>query len=112
MSQSMGTTLPCQYHRLIEVNMTPETSSIGVVLAIISDGSFKIGVEGGILKGNNLRTCFSLCSEKHLTPEDVPDKTLSLREATKVASGGGQGLFHCDCKKSGKQCIKCRCICG
>ena len=58
---------------------------IGVVLAVNSDGSFKIGVKGGILKGTYLRTCFSLCSGKHLTPEDVPNKTLSLREATKVA---------------------------
>ena len=57
------------------------------------------------------RRCFSLCSGKHLTPEDVPNKTLSLREATKVAPGGGQGLFHCDCKKSGKQCTNRRCKC-
>ena len=30
---------------------------IGVVLAVNSDGSFKIGVKGGILKGTYLRTC-------------------------------------------------------
>ena len=84
---------------------------LGVIIAKTADENFKIGVKAGTLKGTYSRNSFALCARKHISPDDIPNKSVSLREATKILPSGGQGFFHCECKKSGKRCENNRCKC-
>ena len=84
---------------------------IGVVLGKTPENNYKIGVKSGILKGTYMRNAFAVCPRKCIAPDDVLTKSVSIREATKLLPGGGQGIFHCDCKQSGTQCFSRRCKC-
>ena len=60
-----------------------------------------------------MRNAFAVCPRKHIAPDDVQTKSVSIREATKMLPRGGQGIFHCDCKQiqSSLQCSSRRCKC-
>ena len=82
---------------------------IGVILSKDEENDhYKIWVVEGILKGTYMRNAFTLCEREHFLTKDVPEESVSLREATKFLPGGGQGLFHCECRK---QCSNNRCKC-
>ena len=82
-----------------------------MVLGKTPENTYKIGVKTGILKGTFMRNAFAVCPRKHIAPDDVPTKSVSIREATKMLPGGGQGIFHCDYKQSSLQCSSRRCKC-
>ena len=82
---------------------------IGVVLGKTPENTYKIGVKTGILKGTYMRNAFGVYPRKRIAPDDVPTKSVSIREATKMLPGGGQGIFHCDYKQSSLQCSRRRC---
>ena len=76
-----------------------------MVLGKTPENNYKIGVKSGILKGTYMRNAIAVCPRKHIAPDDVPTKSVSIREATKLLPGGGQGIFHCDFKQSNAQCF-------
>ena len=81
----------------------------GVVMEANSSGLYKIGTEHGILNQLYSRNQFAPTIEKFMSISDVPEISVSLREATKSSSIGlGQGFFRCSCTTG---CTTKRCKC-
>ena len=63
----------------------------------------------GALSGMYARNQFNPISERFLTPEQVPDQQMGIREVARLHSmSGGQGVFHCSCNT---KCETKRCKC-
>ena len=110
---TMAITLPYQYRPQIYRGKCDPRNIIGVVLGKTPENTYKIGVKTGILKGTYMRNAFAVCPRKHIAPDDVPTKSVSIREATKMLPRpqGWPGIFHCDCKQSSLQCSSRRWKC-
>ena len=85
-------------------------SVIGVVTDINEHGSYKIGTKHGRVKGALSRNLVDKCRQNtFLSPEDVPDSELSIRQTAAQGSiGHGQGFLQCKCKTG---CDSLRCTC-
>ena len=54
----------------------------------------------GLINGYLSRNQIEFCECETVNVSDVPDSELSLRAvASKLSMSGGQGFFHCNCKK-------------
>lgn len=93
---------------------------LGLVLEVTDDGYYKLGTLNGTINCLFSRNQISDCKESFLRAEDIPNKEISLREASRKESRtGGQGYVHCSCKQkcSNKKCkcnangIKCNSKC-
>ena len=73
-------------------------------------GKYKVGTKAGLLKVTLPRNALGKCKHNvFLSPGDVPDIELSLREAVAAESvGNGQGHVHCKCTTG---CKDRRCSC-
>ena len=71
---------------------------LGVIIAKTAENNYKIGVKSGIVKGTYSRNSLALCARKYII-----SFVSGLREGTKFLLSGGQGFFHSQCKKLGKQ---------
>ena len=78
-----------------------------VVVLKEQDGLYTVGCRGGILRTKLTAADLSAINQVLLTPDEVPDTTISLRTATAKATGG-QGFMKCACKP---QCTSGRCSC-
>ena len=84
----------------------------GVILEIRDDGMYRIGTVSGVLDSMYMASQFQPSMSKFITPEDVPDKQVSLREAILHSSFGKHRLQcnctgdcnsnRCKCRKSGR----------
>ena len=85
-------------------------SVIGVVTDINEHGSYKVGTKHGRVKGALSRNLVEKCRQNtFLSPEDVPDSELSIRQTAAQGSiGHGQGFLQCKCKTG---CDSLRCTC-
>ena len=94
----------------VDRGRTDPGNVIGVVTEITEHGSYKVGTKRGQLKGALSRNLVEKCSQNvFLSPKDVPDSELSVRQAAAQESiGHGQGFLHCGCK-TGCQNGRCKC---
>ena len=83
------------------------------ILGIIVDHDDQdIAVKACMLSNKYSRNKFNICPQQLLQNSDVNTEcTITLRQAVKSTSSGGQGFFHCDCSKGKKQCQTNRCKC-
>lgn len=76
---------------------------------IVEDGNYKLGTTKGKLQHYYSRNQFTICKEKFVSVDEVPDIQLSLREVARLFSNlGGQGYDRCTC---GQKCETRRCKC-
>lgn len=81
----------------------------GVVMEVTEDNLYKIGTKEGILPQLYSRNQISFSDTQFLQIEEVPNQTISLREAnTKESIVGGQGFTRCGCTT---KCKSNRCKC-
>ena len=81
----------------------------GVVMEANPGGVYKIGTKYGVLDQLFTRNQFSPCLAKFLAISEVPEGSLSVREAARSSSIGlGQGFFKCSCTTG---CTTKRCKC-
>ncbi|KAL4153512.1 hypothetical protein QTP88_001345 [Uroleucon formosanum] len=82
-------------------------SDLRSILAVImSDGNYKLDTTKGKLQHYYQ---FTICKEKFVNVDEVPDIQLSLREVARLFSNlGGQGYDRCTC---GQKCETRRCKC-
>lgn len=75
----------------------------------VEDGNNKLGTTKGKLQHYYSRNQFTICKEKFVSVDEVPDIQLSLREAARLFSNlGGQGYDRCTCVQ---KCETRRCKC-
>ena len=86
---------------------------LGVILDRDENDLYRIVVKEGVLKTKYTRTEFTLCRQHLLTIDDVnTTDMISLREAMRKSTSGGQGFIHCSCASSvSKKCYTKRCMC-
>ena len=85
---------------------------LGVILDCDEHNMYTIAVKSGIISSKYARNQFDLCPQKLLTNCDVNmECTVTLRQAVKATTSGGQGFFRCDCANGKKQCQTNRCKC-
>ncbi|KAE9536197.1 hypothetical protein AGLY_007420 [Aphis glycines] len=83
--------------------------SILAVIISMEDGNYKLGTTKGKLQHYYSRNQFTICKEKFVSVDEVPDIQLSLREAARLFSNlGGQGYDRCTCVQ---KCETRRCKC-
>ena len=81
---------------------------LGVVTDIVH-GNYRVGTHVGTLKGTFARSMVEKCKQVFVSPQDVPETTLSVRAAVTAGSiATGQGHIHCNCKTG---CFGGRCKC-
>lgn len=82
---------------------------IGVIIDRDENDLYRIAVKAGVLSTKYSRNQFDLCPQHLLNNSDVNTGcTITLRQALRSTASGGQGFFHCDCKK---ECQTNRCKC-
>lgn len=82
---------------------------IGVIMSVTDHNLYKLGTKYGVLNQLYSRNEFTVCKEKFVSIDDVPNTTCSLREcARKDSNLGGQGFQHCNCTG---ECNSNRCKC-
>lgn len=75
------------------------------------NGVNQVAGKHGIIKGWFGAESLTVAGSAFLNKEEIPvEKSLSLREAVSLESGG-QGMLKCLCKPSKQQCSKNKCIC-
>ncbi|GFU60597.1 uncharacterized protein NPIL_657201 [Nephila pilipes] len=89
-------------------------SLLAVILEVQNEEEFyQLGTKQGRLSQLYTRNQFTICEEKFILLDDVPDLAISLRVCVRKTSlSGGQGYQRCvrkgqclcKCKKSGKLC--------
>ena len=85
---------------------------LGVILDRDELNMYTIAVKSGIISSKYSRNQFDLCPQKLLTDCDVNTECkVTLRQAVKATTLGGQGYFRCDCGHGKKQCQTNRCKC-
>lgn len=93
----------------VDKGKTDARSVLARVLEHTEDNMFKVGTRNGVLKQLYARSQFTLCHEKFLTPQHVPQELISLRTvALAQALGHGQGFTRCHCTQ---RCKTKRCLC-
>ena len=73
----------------------------------VTEEGYKLGTRGGRLDSTFARNQFEVIDSDNLDVNDIPEKTMCLREMVRDV-GFGQGHFHCVCKT---QCATKRCKC-
>lgn len=82
---------------------------LATVIEVIASNLYKLGTKQGVLNQLYSRNQFTVCKERFISPEDVPETEISLRECCRMSSKcGGQGYSRCGCK-SGCKSDKCSC---
>ena len=79
----------------------------GMILEIRDDGMHRIGTAAGVLDAMHMVSQFQPSISKFITPEDVPDKQVSLREAI-LHSSFGKHRLQCNCT-GGCNSNTCKC---
>ncbi|KAI4455684.1 hypothetical protein MML48_9g00014052 [Holotrichia oblita] len=80
-----------------------DAQSILSIIKITKEGIFQLGARNGRIKQLYSRSEFSVCEQKLIRIEEVPDVEISLRSvATAQSLGTGQGFKKCSCKT---QCV-------
>ena len=80
-----------------------------IVSPQVDNDMYLLGTRHRHLAGHFARNQVDACRGRHLRSEDVPDVTIGVREAARLASGGrGQGFLKCSCRKL----CTARCTCG
>ena len=79
----------------------------GVITGTSEDGYYKIGTASGTLDRRYLSTEIEFSFSKFLLPGDVPDVTVSLRQAI-LSSSLGKNRLYCSCT-SGCSTNRCKC---
>ena len=79
----------------------------GVIIESSGDGYYKIGTAAGTLDRRYLSTEVELSHSKFLQPGDVPEVTISLRQAV-LSSSLGKNRLYCSCT-SGCNTNRCKC---
>jgi len=78
---------------------------LGVILDCDKHNMYTIAVKSGIISCKYARNQFDLCPQELLTYCDVNmESTVTLRQAVKATTSGGQGFSRCDCANGKKQC--------
>ena len=81
---------------------------LGVVTDIVH-GNYRVGTHVGTLKGTFACSMVEKCKQVFVSPQDVPETTLSVRAAVTAGSiATGQGYIRCNCKTG---CFGGRCKC-
>lgn len=84
------------------------------IICIIIDqknGVNQVAAKHGMIKGWFGAESLTVAGSTFLNKKDIPlEKSLSLREAVSLESGG-QGMLKCSCKPSKQQCTRNKCIC-
>jgi len=82
---------------------------IAVIISVENESLYKLGAKHGILNQLYSRNEFTICKEKFISINEVPETEITLREcARKDSNLGGQDFQHCNC--TGK-CNSNRCKC-
>ncbi|XP_028128149.2 uncharacterized protein LOC114324478 [Diabrotica virgifera virgifera] len=82
---------------------------LAIVTEITEKKLYKLGPKYGILNQLYSRNQFTVCKEKFISIEEIPDTEISLRECARKSSNcGGQGYSRCGCK-GGCKSDKCKC---
>uniref|UniRef100_A0A6P7FQY8 Uncharacterized protein LOC114333051 n=1 Tax=Diabrotica virgifera virgifera TaxID=50390 RepID=A0A6P7FQY8_DIAVI len=82
---------------------------LAIVTEITEKKLYKLGTKYGILNQLYSRNQFTVCKEKFISIEEIPDTEISLRECARKSSNcGGQGYSRCGCK-GGCKSDKCKC---
>ena len=82
---------------------------LAVVIFIEKENLYKLGTKHGILDQFYSRNEFTICKEKFISINEVPENAITLREcARKESNLGGQGFQHCNCTA---ECNSNRCKC-
>ena len=86
----------------------------GVVLERSEDGMYKIGTAAGVLDNLYISSQFQSSQTDFLAPEDIPNRSVTLREAILKSSFGKHKLIcnctggcnsnRCKCKKLNRSC--------
>ncbi|XP_050518938.1 uncharacterized protein LOC126893041 [Diabrotica virgifera virgifera] len=72
---------------------------LATVTEITEKKLYKLGTKYGILNQLYSRNQFTVCKEKFISIEEIPDTEISLRECARKSSNcGGQGYSRCGCK--------------
>ncbi|XP_028147627.2 uncharacterized protein LOC114341037 [Diabrotica virgifera virgifera] len=72
---------------------------LAIVTEITEKKLYKLGTKYGILNQLYSRNQFTVCKEKFISIEEIPDTEISLRECARKSSNcGGQGYSRCGCK--------------
>ena len=80
---------------------------LGVILDCDEQNMYTIAVKSGIISSKYARNQFDLCPQRLLTNCDVNTEcTVTLRQAVKATTTGGQGFFRCDCGNGKKNNVK------
>lgn len=82
---------------------------LAVILEVQNEEFYQLGTKQGRLSQLYTRNQFTICEEKFILLDDVPDLAISLRECVRKTSlSGGQGYQRCVCKG---QCESDKCKC-
>lgn len=82
---------------------------LAVILEVQNGEFYQLGTKQGRLSQLYTRNQFTICEEKFILLDDVPDLAVSLRECVRKSSlSGGQGYQRCVCKGHCKS-DKCKC---
>ena len=83
---------------------------LAVITSCDDHGGYVVGTDKGRVKGSLPWNALEKCKQNvFLSPEDVPDADLSIRQTvTKQSFGGGQGFTRCSCR-AGCQNGRCKC---
>lgn len=89
----------------VDRGRTDGRNILAFVLEITDANLYKLGTKNGILNQLYARNQFTICNEKFIYAEEIPQSEISLREcARKLSKTGGQGYSRCGCKSD-----KCKC---
>ena len=84
-------------------------SILAIIIKITEEGFFQLGTRNGRIKQLYSRSQFSVCEQKLIKIEEVPDVEISLRSVgTAQSLGTGQGFKKCSCKT---KCVNKKCFC-
>ena len=83
---------------------------LAVITSCDDHGGYVVGTDKGRVKGSLPWNALEKCKQNvFISPEDVPDTDLSIRQTvTKQSFGGGQGFMRCSCR-AGCQDGRCKC---
>lgn len=86
-----------------------EAKSILAVVLNKENNMYKLGTKYGILEQRYIRSQFTVCAEKLIDIDEVPDKEISLRtSAIEQSSSTGGGFLKCNCQR---KCTTKQCTC-
>jgi hypothetical protein len=93
----------------VDRGRTDGRNILAFVLETTDANLYKLGTKHGILNQLYTRNQFTICNEKFIYAEEIPQSEISLRECARMSSKtGGQGYSRCGCK-GGCKSDKCKC---